>query len=135
MPGVGQHGTAARFVADGKHAAKQDLFARDHRAEHDQRERLGGVMGNQYFPHGKNHDADRCADQHQGDDGRGDRVGLAVSVGIVLVGRLAGDFEPAPDDERRKDVGRRFDGVGDEGVRIAQETGHEFDRDQGHVRQ
>jgi hypothetical protein len=66
-------------------------------------------------------------EEHGGHERGGERLGLAVAVGVVGVGRRGGDGEAAPDDQRGDDVGRRLDRVGDEGVRVAEDAGGELD--------
>ena len=68
----------------------------------------------------------RRPQQHRGNDGGGNRLGLAVAVGMVFVRRRRRHDQSAPDDERTENVGEGFDGIGDERVRMAEDAGGEF---------
>ena len=64
---------------------------------------------------------------------RRERLGLAITVRVILVRRPGRDVQPAPDDERREEVGRRLDRVGDQGVGMPHDPGHELDRDEQQI--
>jgi hypothetical protein len=84
---------------------------------------------------GDDGDAQCRPEEHQGDDHRRERLGLPVAVGVTLVRGMGGDAKPAPDDERGEDVGRGLDGVGDQGVGVAEDPRQQFADDQAGVDQ
>ena len=57
--------------------------------------------------------------QHRRNNRRRERLGLAVAVGMVFVRRVRRHDDAAPDDDGTENVRERFDGVGDERVRMA----------------
>jgi hypothetical protein len=69
-------------------------------------------------------DPDRGRHQHHSDDGGSNRLGLAVSPWMFIVGVQCREPQPAPDNQRTDDVGQRFDGVGEQGKRVAEDSGH-----------
>ena len=72
--------------------------------------------------------------QHRGDNRGGERLGLAVAVGVVFVRRRLGDDEAAPDDDGAEDVRELFHRVGDERLRMAEAARETFDDGQRDVR-
>ena len=110
------------LVADAQDAAEQHLLDDDDGGQHDKRERLGRRVRSAELANRRDGDAAGRREQHQRDDRGRQGLGLAVTIGVRLVGRSAGDAESAPHDERRKDVGRRFDGVGDQGIGVAEDA-------------
>ena len=52
---------------------------------------------------------------------------------MIFIRRFGRDHESAPDDHRTEDVGERFDGVGNQRVRMADDAGGEFARGQNGV--
>src|SRR5262249_12938440 len=71
-------------------------------------------------------DADGGRADQAGDDHAGEGLGLAVAVGMILVGGDRADGEAGPDDERAADIGKGFDGIGDEGAGMADDAGEEL---------
>lgn len=72
-----------------------------------------------------NGDAD--AKQAQADDGRGQRLVLAVTVIVVLVGRFARDAYKHYYDNVSKEVGKRMHRIRNHCRRMAQDTGHKLE--------
>src|SRR5665213_3887998 len=68
----------------------------------------------------------RRQQQHRGNHRGGERLGLAVAVGMILVRRRLGDDESAPNDDGTKDVRERFHRVGDERLRMAEDAREKF---------
>ena len=79
-------------------------------------------------------DEHRRAHQHERHDPGRDRLGLAVAIGMVFVGRPRRDDQPTPDDERARDVGERLHAVRDQRVRVADHTGGDLGQREHHVR-
>ena len=71
-------------------------------------------------------DPARRNQQHRRNNGRRERLRLAVAVGMILVGRRRRHHQSAPDHERTENVGERLHGVGDERVGMAGNAGREL---------
>jgi hypothetical protein len=133
VPGVGLDRRAAGQVADAEYLARQDFLDRDDGRQHDERAGGGGFVGGGHLMGGGDGDGQGRPEEHQRDDSRSQRLGLAVAVRILLVGRPSGDAEPGPDDERGEDVGGGLDGVRHQGVGVAEDTGQELNDHEGRV--
>src|ERR1041384_6882173 len=81
-------------------------------------------MGN--FSKGLNGNPDGCDEQHSCKRRGVERCSLAVVVGMIFIRMLCSNNGSAPHDDGAENVGERFDGVGDERVRMAEYPGSEF---------
>ena len=126
MPGVGFHGGAFHVRRLVEHEAEQKFFPRNHGDEQNQspRRRRDARFENPAERMIRNHAGGQ--QQHRGDDCGGERLGLAVAVGMVLVRRRLGHDQPAPDDDGTENVRERFHRVGDERLRMAEDAGEKF---------
>ena len=86
----------------------------------------GDRCGCMISPNAVSDDPQRRPQQHRGDDGGGNRFGLAVAVGMVFVRRRRRHDQSAPHDERTENVGEGFNRIGDERVRMAGNARGEF---------
>src|SRR5436853_383204 len=77
---------AARLLPDLEHPLKKDLF--DHNDSARDREGPGSweFMGCDYLPNSGAGDTDSSQDEHEGNRGPGDGLGLAVAERVLLVG-------------------------------------------------
>jgi hypothetical protein len=127
MPGIRMDsGAFDRFGFAGNEAIEAFLDDHDDDQDH-QREGSGRLaFAGEEFAGCVEGDASGGEQQHGGDDGGGDGLGFPVAVRMVLVGGDFGDDETAPDNDGAEDVGERFDGIGNKGVRMTDETSSEL---------
>ena len=127
MPGVGTHRGALDFGADAQDGAKERLLDHDDAEQHEESERRRQVVRREDLAHRENDDPRRRADQQQADGCRGQRLRLAVAERIAVVRLTRRKPQTTPDDHGREDIGGRFDAVGDESVRMPDDTGEHLD--------
>lgn len=126
MEGVGGDGAAFRGVGFPEDPAEEGFLDEDDAQEDRQGEGFGAAVRLEVLAGGMQSDADGSEEEEGADARRGQGFGLAMSVGMFGVGWFCGDGDSAPDDQCAKEVGKGFDGVGDEGVGMAVDTGGEL---------
>ena len=123
MPCIRPHDETSglqRLPAD---QSEEDLLDGDDSDQNEQRPPGRSIMSGEQSFDGMDGDTCRCRQKHPGDEGRCERFGLAMTVGVVGVRGLGGHQNTTPDDEGGKKVGKRFDGIGHEGVGMAEDSG------------
>ena len=83
-------------------------------------------MGRDDFTNALQREDNGGRNDEEGDDDRGHRFGLAVTVGMLGIRRRGRDFQAVPNDERSEDIERRFDSVGNQRVGMTENTGDDF---------
>ena len=74
--------------------------------------------------------ADGRGKQAERNDRRGEGFSFSMPVGMVSVGRLPGDLQAAPDDERADHVEHGLDSVGDQCVRATDDARRDLNQRQ-----
>ena len=82
----------------------------------------GDMMRGENLPDRLDDDQKRRPHQHGRHRGCRHRLGPAITVRMVGVGRSIADGDAAPDNDRACDVARRLDAVGDQRVRMAEDA-------------
>ena len=133
VPGVGLHGAAVHLVAHAQHPAVERFLDGNDDGQHGQRklsrQRVRGLDAHQALVSNVDRGRHQGARHQQGRQG----LGLAVAVGVIVVGLAGGGAQPQPHDAGTHDVGGRLNGVGNQGVGIAQHAGRALAQHQGHV--
>ena len=93
----------------------------------------GVWWGGEDLVDGLDEDADTRQPDERRNNERGERLGLAVPVGVVAVGGFGTDVEAAPDHDRSHDVCDRFDRIGDQRVAVPDDAGQELEHGQREV--
>jgi hypothetical protein len=127
MPGIGMDsGAVDGFGFLGNEAIEALLDDYDDDQYH-QRKGFGRLaLAGEEFAGRIEGDSSGSQQQHGGDDGGGNGLGLAVTVGMIFIGWNLSDHHCAPDHDGAEDIGERFDGIGNERVRMPDEAGSEF---------
>ena len=134
VPRLGFKRGAAHVVAQLNHAAEQELFYHHHPQQHDQREHFGRRLVRRMNLSNALHRQSRRGGKHdERHDKRGDRLRFPVAVGMVLVRRLGGELEPAPDHERAADVEHRLHPVRDQRIGVPEHPGGDLDQRQRRI--
>ena len=126
MPCVGFHCRTVFLMADFENATKERFLYQDNADEDYEREWSRRMMRRSDLPNRFDANANRGREQHEGDDGAGERLGLSVAERKFLIGLTGGDTKASPDNGGGEDIGRRFDRVRDEGIGISQDPGDEL---------
>ena len=142
MPRVGFHGGIVRRLAFADHKTEQAFLDHDDDDQNDEREpaqrfavefRIWWIQKLVNVKRSFSGNPKRRQQKHDRAERAGKRLGLAVAVGMLLVGRLGGDDDAAPDDQRIENVRERFGRVRDERVRMAENSGGKFCRAQNDI--
>ena len=127
------HRGAVDLPTDGPDATGHPPLHEDDADEDGERPRSGHLVRRTNPWQRRDRDADARGDQHDRDDGAGERLRLAMTERMVAIRWLGGNLESAPDDERPEDVRRRLDRVGDQGIRVSQDSRDELHRGESRV--
>src|ERR1700677_2819715 len=126
MPGVGIEDDAFQGLGFAGNEAKKEFFD-DHDGDENEKSKGSGRFAVlEQIGGGFEDDAQGGEKEHDGDRRGGEGLGFAVAIGMLAIGRFGGDDEALPDNDGTKNSGGGLDGVGDEGVGMAENAGGEF---------
>lgn len=126
VQGVGFQRGAVDGKAYGFEPAVLNLFDGDDKHEQRQGPDFRGRSWFQDGPECVQGKQSREGNERKSDKEAGERFGFAMAKGVVPVRRTRGDFQAAPDDDRREEIEERFKSVGYEGERIAEDSAQDF---------
>ena len=126
VQGIGFQRGAVEGKACGFEAAVLNLFDGDDEDEQRQGPDFRGRSRFQDGPERVQGEQGREGNERKSDKEAGERFGFAMTKGVVPVRGTRGDFQAAPDDERREEVEEGFKSVGNEGEGIAEDSAQYF---------
>lgn len=127
MPGIGTHGGTIDGFGFLGNEAVEGFLDDDYEDQYREGEGFRSVaFTGKKFVGGIEGDAGSGEQQHGGDNGRGDGFGFTVTVGMVFIGRFLGNHHCAPDNDGAENIGEGFDGIGDQRVGMADDSGKQF---------
>ena len=126
MPGIRADRPAAGFLAHLVDVKGKPFFRTHDDQQYRQRPRRGQTVRMPDLCDALSRDLERGEEQETGYGEGRQRFRLAVSLRMVGVRWLGGDFEADQHQRRRHHVHARFDGIGDQRVGVPQNPGDKF---------
>ena len=130
MPGVPSQGGALNFSAYPRHVPGEQCFDGNHADQNPKRVGVGQFMRGANQVDAFRGDADGGRNHGYPHHRGGDRVRLAMPVGMILIRRLDGQPQPPVDDRRTDDIEEGFNSIGQQRKRMPDEPGQAFDQRQ-----
>src|SRR5690554_6015096 len=126
MPSIGFKRRAMGLFALSYNNLKGDFLPNNYQAQHNQGPGFWGFMGrlnilNTGISYNSSRNNQKCNDRkcYQ-------RLDFSVAIGMVVIWRAFCVFESDQNQERRKNIGSRFDGIGNQRIRIPEKPCQSF---------
>ena len=127
VPGIRlDRGAADRFPRF-EQLAKHEFLGDHDDHEHHEGEGFWQVVGMENLPAALDRDRDRSPEQSGRHRQSGQGFRFAITIRVALVRRLTGDLQTPQDHHGTDDIKHRLNPIRDQGIRVSQKAGDDFD--------